>query len=51
MNFKTAQTQNQDSVFFQGSNQVRLNARSAYHQRYYYPELEQLSYFYAVYKS
>jgi hypothetical protein len=50
MNFKTAQTQNQDSVFFQGSNH-RLNARSAYHQRYYYPELEQLSYFYAVCKS
>ena len=51
MNFKTAQTQNQGSVFVRDSNQVLLNARLAYHKSLYFPEFENLAYFYVVYTS
>jgi hypothetical protein len=43
MNFNSAQTRNQDSVFVRDSNQVLLNARLAYHKRSYFPEFEKLA--------
>ena len=49
MNFKTAQSQNQDSVFVRDSNQVLLNKRLAYHKMSCFPEFENLVYFDVVY--
>ena len=51
MNFNAAQTQNQDNVSVRDSNQVLLNARLAYHKRFYFLEFEKLAYFYVVYTS